>query len=126
MKHILSLSLTALLMIAPACSDADEGGGAQGDIAAPSDGSIDGVAQDIGATDTAVAETSDSAEDVALEVIEDVPEDLVEEVTPDAVADTSADAEAADTAAKRDARMHSDFIEVQDGLRLAGWEERFS
>ena len=31
--------------------------------------------------------------------------------------------EAADNAAKKGARMHSDFIEVQDGLRLAGWEE---
>ena len=30
---------------------------------------------------------------------------------------------AADTAAKKGTRMHSDFIEVQDGLRLAGWEE---
>ena len=31
--------------------------------------------------------------------------------------------EAADNAAKKGARMHSDFIEVGDGLRLAGWEE---
>ena len=31
--------------------------------------------------------------------------------------------EAADNAAKKGARMHSDFIEVQDGMRLAGWEE---
>ena len=30
---------------------------------------------------------------------------------------------AADNAAKKGTRMHSDFIEVQDGLRLAGWEE---
>ena len=98
MKHILSLSLLALLMVAPACSDADEGGSAQGDIAAPGDGSVDGVAQDSGASDAAVAETTDSVEDVAIEVVEDVPEDLVEEVTPDAVADTSGDADAADTA----------------------------
>ena len=30
---------------------------------------------------------------------------------------------AADIAAKKGTRMHSDFIEVQDGMRLAGWEE---
>ena len=30
---------------------------------------------------------------------------------------------AADNAAKKGTRMHSDFIEVDDGLRLAGWED---